>query len=169
MEITQETESKIVIQMTKTYLGVMFAGMVLIVSIIMVVAISATNAQPRSGGTSRAPAGAPLVLFFVASPILIYLDWRRNRKALIMDSKERVLTIIGSQEQKFSLDEIQSFSLGADNNLGKISSRIDLQLKNGQRISSGINSDRGNAETTEAIMQKLSTRLKATSIQSSDF
>jgi hypothetical protein len=159
MYISQENDKKITVQMSPTYFGLMIAGIVIAAGFIVIIA--AAGAEPRSGGMSRTPSGGPLILLFVVAPILGYFDWRRNRRSIVMDSVERTVTLIGSPKQTFSFDEIERFTLGADNILGKIASRIDIQLKNGQRISSGVNSDRGNAETTEIVMKKLSDRLRA--------
>ncbi|HRH45375.1 MAG TPA: hypothetical protein PKY82_27295 [Pyrinomonadaceae bacterium] len=164
MEIRQETENKIVVGMVKSYVGTIFFAMSFF--IILIGVFAAAEAQPRAGGMSRTPSGGGYLAVTLVPAILVYFDWRRNRKELTMDSKERTMTIVGSQNQKYSLDEIQSFCLGAGNYLGKTVSQIDLQLKNGQRVSSGINSHRGDAETAEKIMQKLSDRLKAASAQS---
>lgn len=160
MYISQENDKKITVQMTPTYFGLMIAGIVIAAGFFVIIA-AAAGAESRTGGMSRTPSGGPFILLFVVAPILGYFDWRRNRRSIVMDSVERTVTIIGSPKRTFSFDEIERFALGADNNLGKIISRIDIQLKKGERINSGVNSDRGNAEITEIVMKKLSERLRA--------
>ena len=135
--------------------------MLIVVTLLIFVVVSAAGAERRAGGMSRTPDGAPALLLLVGAPALIYLDWRRNRKSLTFNSTGRKVTIVGSKDLTYSTDEIERFMLGAAYAAGKPTSQIDIQLKDGKRIPSGINSSFGNAEISERAISTLNERLKA--------
>lgn len=162
MIISRDTERLFTIKMTPRYIGVIFAGLMLAATL-LVYAIIAAGAERRSGGMSRTPDGAPVLLFLVGVPVLVFLDWRRNRKSLTFDSEARKVTVIGSKSAIYSVDEIERFMLGSTVAASKPAAQIDIQLKDGKRVGSGINSSFGDPEISERAIGILNERLKAAS------
>jgi len=160
MQITEETDTKLVVKKTHSNSWLYMLGASVVV-MFMALAISSfarmNKVEPR--GSSRAPAGAVLFVFPVGALIFYFLDRRQNRKALIIDSDERTATVVGSREFQVPFDEINRFCLGRAEFRG--GSLIEMELKSGLRASTGIDAHRGNAADVEMIMQKLGARLKA--------
>jgi len=163
MVISQENEERFTVSMTPRYVGLTFAGVLIVVTLIVYAVASASGAEKRAGGMSRTPDGAPALLLLVGAPVLIFLDWRRNRKSLTFDTVERKVKIVGPKPMAYSIDEIERFNLGATFAVGKRASQIEFQLKDGQSVGSGVNSSFGNAEISEYAIKTLNERLKAAS------
>lgn len=161
MIITRDNEKIFSVSMTPRYVGVLFAGMLIVVTLVVFAVVSATGAEKRPGGMSRTPDGGPVLLLLVGAPILIFLDWRRNRKSLTFDSEERRVKIVGWKSISYSLDEVERFMLGSTYAASKPAAQIDIQLKDGKRIGSGINSSFGDPQISERAIKSLNERLMA--------
>lgn len=165
MIISRENDGLITVQMTPRYVGVLFAGILCVVTLVIFSIASASGAEYRPGGVSRTPNGGPVLLLLVGAPLMIYLDWRRNRRSLTFDSTSRTVTIVGKGAATYSIDEIERFFLGATTAVTRPASQINIQFKDGRVIESGVNSSFGSSEIPELAVQKLGERLKAAEIK----
>jgi len=160
MRITEETETKLVVKKTesKSWIYLLFAGIALsIFAFILIAGVKSGAVTPH--GSSRSTSGGAVFVFPFGALLFYFLDRRQNRKALIMDSAARTVTVVGSRTDTVSFDAISRFSLGKTSMTN--ASLIMLEMKDGQRFGTGIDAHGGRADDVETIMQKLGARLNA--------
>ena len=156
MRITEETFDRLVVKKTKSYLGIILIVLGIFFAFFALALWAANKGQ--TSGQSRAPAGAVVFVFPVGGLIFLFLDWRQNRKTLIMDSAEQIATVINSRTYKIPFEQINRFCLGKTALYN--ATLIEFELKSGKRFSTGIDSHRGRDEDVEIIMRKLTEKLK---------
>ena len=156
MRITEETATKLVVKKTPRYVGLIMIGAGVILAFFALALFAATDGKTSNAG--RAPTGAVVFVFPVGGLIFLLIDWRQNRKTLIMDSDAQTATVIDLQTYKIPYAQINGFGLRRASMSHSVI--IDLELKNGQRFSTGIDSHRGRDEDVPVILQKLTAKLK---------
>ena len=156
MRITEETVERLVVKKTQSYLGIILIVLGIFFAFFALALSLAHKGQPS--GPSRAPVGAVVFVFPVGGLIFLFLDWRQNRKTLIMDSAEQIAIVIGSKTYKIPYEQINRFCLGKTALYN--ATLIEFELKSGRRFSTGIDSHRGKDEDVEIIMRKLTEKLR---------
>jgi hypothetical protein len=161
MEIYEEKQDKLVIKNASdaTWLYILLIPVIGLVFAAIAVGVSGTSGPPAGNG--RTTGGAALFFLPVAAAgFLIWEVWRR-RKSLVVDSAAQTISVVGKKTLTFPFSEVSRFALGRAQL--SMDSQIDLELKTGQRIPTGIASTKNvSAETVSLIMQKLSDRLRST-------
>jgi hypothetical protein len=158
MRIIEETPTKLVVKKTESKSWIIFLCMgigLAIFAFILIASVKSGAVTPR--GSSRTTSGGAVFVLPLASLIFYFIDRRENRKALIIDSAQRTVTVVGSRTDTVSFDQIARFSLGKTPVTN--ASLIMLEMKDGQRYGTGIDAHGGRADDVETIVQKLGTRL----------
>jgi hypothetical protein len=163
MEISEEKQEKLVIKNASdpTWLYILLIPVIGLVFAAIAIGISGTAGPSGNGRTT----GGAAIFFLpvVGAGFLIWEVWRR-RKSLVVDSAAQTVSIVGKKTLTFPFSEACRFALGRTQL--SMDSQIDLELKNGQRIPTGIAASKNvGAETVSVIMQKLSDRLKSTAAE----
>jgi hypothetical protein len=157
MRIVEETDNKLVVKKTESHLGKILLVVGVLGAFFALALIAGTNGQ--TPGKSRTSSGAAVFVFPLAGIIFLFLDRRQNRKALILDSSDRTVTIIGSKTDKVSFDRINNVYLGK--NAVNNAAQIEFEMKDGQRFGTGIDAHRGRPDEAETILQKVKAKFTA--------
>ena len=157
MQVIEETDNRLVIKNTPSRLGLILLGLGLVFAFFALI-FSAAVRGVQPSGQSRAPAGAAIFVFPVGGLFFLVLDWRFNRRKLIMNSELQFATVRGGRTYKIPYDKIEAVCLGktAVYNV----TRIEFALQGGRRFSTGIEVHRGKEEDAVIMAQKLTAKLK---------
>jgi hypothetical protein len=155
MRITEETAQRLVVKRTKDLLWLVM----LLIGIGFFLLTTLISAARGSTGENkgRAPASAIGFVFPLASIVFYLLERRDRRKTLIMDSEQRIAVILGSKRLEIPFDKISGFDFGRDST--SRAPLLELELKNGLRVGSGIIAQRGKKEAAAPILEKLTARI----------
>ncbi|HEY8558918.1 MAG TPA: hypothetical protein VIL74_00845 [Pyrinomonadaceae bacterium] len=159
MRITEETNDKLIVKRAESHVWIYFLFICFGGFFLMMISMGSVKAgyvEPR--GKSRPQSGAVVVLFPVATILIYFYERRQNRKAIIMDSKERIMTVVGARTDKVPFAEIKEF--GLDKTGLTESTLIVVEMMDGQRFGTGIAAPRGKDENLPEILQKLTAKLR---------
>lgn len=151
MRIVEETDKKLIVK-NESHAGKIFFVFGLMLALFALVFLAAAGPEHFNKGRSTAGAGI-FVLPFVGL-VYMFLEGRRNRKALILDADARTVTVVGpSKVDVVGFDEIRRFYIGT-NPLNK-ATQLEFELTDGRRFGTGVDTPAGRNDKIEAILQKV--------------